>query len=80
MTDRDYSESLKSIFGMDIQSESFGFNRTLSIEVSTCEYHNKYRNDIINEANLKMDFHSNFSADSAQNAATTFEHMKKSIH
>ena len=27
-----------------------------------------------------MDFHSHFSDDSAQNAATTFEHMKRFIH
>ena len=27
-----------------------------------------------------MDFHSQFSDDSAQNAATTCEHMKKFIH
>ena len=29
---------------------------------------------------MKMDFHSHFSYDSAQNSATTFEHMKKFIH
>ena len=42
------------------QSEAFGFNHTLSIEYITCEYHNKYYNDVNNEVNLKMDFHSHY--------------------
>ena len=80
MTERDYAESLKSKFGMEIQSEAFGFNRNLSIEGSTCEYHNKQHNDEINEGNMKIDFHSKFQMTSAKNAATTFENMKKFIH
>ena len=63
----------------EIQSEAFGFNHIFSIERSTCEYHNKYHNDVRNEANVNMDFHSHFSDDSDQNAATTFEHMKQFI-
>ena len=37
MIERDYAEALKSEFDMEIQSEAFGFNQTLSIEGSTCE-------------------------------------------
>ena len=48
MTERDYAEALKAEFYMEIQSEVFGFSPNLSIEVSTCEYHNKYHNDEIN--------------------------------
>ena len=65
---------------MEIYSEAFGFNHTLSIEGSDCEYHNKYHNDERNQENVKMDFHSHFSNDSAHNSATTFEHMNKFIH
>ena len=80
MIERDYSEALEAEFDMEIQSEAFGFNITLSIEVSTCEYHNKYHNYENNEGKVKMDFHSHFSDDSAHNAATTFEHMNIFIH
>ena len=45
MTERDYSESLIAKLDMGIQSNAFGFNPTLSIEVSNCEYQNKYHND-----------------------------------
>ena len=38
------------------------------------------KNDVINEGKVKTDFHSCFSDDYAQNAGTTFEHMKKFIH
>ena len=31
MIEHDYTEALKAEFDMEIQSESFGFNRTLSI-------------------------------------------------
>ena len=65
---------------MEIQSESFLLNITLSIYVFTYEYHDKYRNNLRNEGNVNMDFHSHFPYDSSQNAATTFEHMKKFIH
>ena len=33
-----------------------------------------------NQGKVKMYFHSHFSDDSAHNAATTFENMKKFIH
>ena len=57
---RFYAEALKAEFEMEIQSESFGFNRTLSIEGKTCEYHDKYCNCLRNETNVKMDFNSYF--------------------
>ena len=60
---------------MEIQSEEFRFNLTLSIEVITCEYHDKYFNDLIYEANLKMNFLPHLSNDSAHNSATTCEHI-----
>ena len=76
----EYAEALKVEFDTEIHSEEFGFNRTFSIEGSTCEYHNKYQNDVSNQGNVKMDLHLHFSDDSAQNAATTFQHIKKFIH
>ena len=54
---------------MEIQSEAFCFNRTISIEDSTREYRNKNLNDVSNEVNVKMGFHSHFSDDPAQNVA-----------
>ena len=65
---------------MEIQSVVFGFNHTLSIESSMCEYCNKYPNDESNNGKVKMNFHSHFSDYSAHNSATTFDHMKKFIH
>ena len=49
---------------MVIHSEAFGFNHTLSIEGSTCEYHNKYHNFVSNEEKVKIYFHSHFSDES----------------
>ena len=79
MKEHDYAESLKEEFGMEINSEAFCFNQTLSIEVSTCEYQNKYQNDEINQGNMKVDFHSHFSYDSAQNADTAFDHIYDTV-
>ena len=39
---------------MDIQSELFGFNHTISVEFSTCDHHNKYLNYVSNEENLNI--------------------------
>ena len=80
MTKIDYDEALKVEFHMVIHSEGFGFNRNFSIKVSTCEYHNKDHNGVSNQGNVKMDLHLYFSDDSAQNADTRFQHMKKFIH
>ena len=52
----DYTEALKENFDMEIQPEEFGSNHTLSIEGNTCDYHDKYLNDIRNKGNTKMDF------------------------
>ena len=65
---------------MEILYESFGFKFTLFIEGSTCECHNKYNNDVINEGKVKVDFYSYFSDNSAPNVANTFKHMKKFIY
>ena len=80
MIKRDYSEALKAESEMEINSDAFGFNKSISIEGSTCEYHNKYQNYERNQGNMKMDFHSKFSDNSDQNAATTLENMKNFIH
>ena len=65
---------------MEIQSVAFFVSCIIYIEVSTCEYHDKYHNDVSHEVNVNMDFHSHFLYDSAQNAYTTFEHIKNIIH
>ena len=64
---------------MEIQSEAFVFNCTIYIEGSTCEYHDKDRNDLINDANVKMNFPSHFSYDSTKNADNTCEKIKISF-
>ena len=80
MTEHDYSGALKASFDMEIHSEAFGFNCSLSIEVSIFEYHDKYHSGVSNDGKLKMDFHSHFLDESDQNADTTCEHMKIFIH
>ena len=57
MTEPDYSEALENEFDMEVQSEAYDFNRTISIEVSTCGNHYKYLNDRSNEANVNIEFH-----------------------
>ena len=76
MTECGYVEALKENFDMGIHSQAFVFNHILSIEVITYEYHDKYCNDVSNEENLNMEFHSHFSDESAQSTATTCEHNK----
>ena len=61
MTERDYSEELKSQFDMEFKSQEFGFKFTISTEGSTCEYHYKYCNGVRNEAKANIDFQSRFS-------------------
>ena len=65
---------------MEIQSELFGFNRTISIEGSTCEYYNNDHNGESNQGKVNIDFHPHFSDESAHNADTKFYPMKKFIH
>ena len=71
MTKYNYAEELKAEYDTEIQSAAFGFNLTLSIKFSTCDYHNKDHNDVSNQGKSNMDFPT-FSDDYAQNAATTF--------
>ena len=59
-TELDYVESLKAEFDMEIHSKEFGFNRTIYIESSTCEYCDKDKNDANNEGNARIDFKSHF--------------------
>ena len=42
MKEHDCDEASKAECDMEIQSEEFGFDRTLSIEGINCEYHDKY--------------------------------------
>ena len=80
MKEHDYADAFKEKFDIEFQSEEFGFNHNIYIEGSTCDYHNKYHNDISNQGKVKYEFQSHFSDGFAQNAATTFEHTKKFIH
>ena len=48
ITELDDTEIYKAESGMEIHSEAFGFNHTLSVEGSTCEYHKKYHYDVNN--------------------------------
>ena len=64
---------------MGIHSEACVFNLTLYIEGSTYWYHDKYCNDVINKLNVKMEFHSHFLDDSAQNLSTICEVIKSSF-
>ena len=79
MIEHDYFEALKAEFDMEINSEEIGFECTIPIEGSTCEYHNKNHNDEKNQVKVKMYFHSHFSYDSYQNDANKFEHMNNLI-
>ena len=75
MTEHDYYEALKENGNMEIQLQQFGFNENISIEGSTCQYHDKYHNDVSNDGNVKIYFHSLISDHSAQNESNKFEHM-----
>ena len=57
MVELDYADALREKFYIEILSVAFVFNCNLSIEVSTCEYHDKDRNDVSSEENVSMDFH-----------------------
>ena len=60
MAELDYADALRENIYIEIMSVAFGFNCNLSIEVSTCEYHDKYRNDVSSKENGSMEFHSHF--------------------
>ena len=81
-TRRDYAERLAAAFNLEAQHEHFGNGRSLSMEGSSVETFCKAAVDAYNagvwamdEADLKMVFHSHFSDDSRQDAATTHAHM-----
>eukprot|EP00957_Ditylum_brightwellii_P097580 7431586-Ditylum_brightwellii.AAC.1 len=60
MTECDFAEGLKAESDIEIQSEAFGLNRSLSIEGFSCNYHNQSLNDNGEISPVKMDFHSPF--------------------
>ena len=81
-TRRDYAERLAAAFTLEAQHEHFGNGRSLSMEGSSVETFceaavDAWKNGVwqMNEAELKMVFHSHFSDDSRQDAATTHAHM-----
>ena len=81
-TRRDYAERLAAAFTLEIQSDHFGNGRSLSMEGSSVETFCKravdaWKNGVwqMDEADLRMVFHSHFSDDSRQDAATTHAHM-----
>ena len=81
-TRRDYAERLAAAFNLEAQHEHFGNSRSLSIEGSSVETFcaaavDAYRAGVwrMDESDLKMVFHSHFSDDSRQDAATTHAHM-----
>ena len=81
-TRRDYAERLAASFNLEAQAEHFGNGRSLSMEGSSVETFcdkavEAYRAGVwqMNEADLKMVFHSHFSDESRQDAATTHAHM-----
>ena len=81
-TRRDYAERLAAAFSLEIQCDHFGNSRNLSMEGSSVETFcraavDAYRNGVwqMSDDDLRMTFHSHFSDDSRQDAATTHAHM-----
>jgi hypothetical protein len=81
-TRRDYAERLAAAFNLEAQHEHFGNGRSLSMEGSSVETFCKAAAEAyaagvwqMDEADLRMVFHSHFSDDSRQDAATTHAHM-----
>jgi hypothetical protein len=64
---------LSATFNLEIQSEHFGNGRSLSIEGSTVETHEILGDNV--EKRTRLQFHSHFSNNSRQDAATTTAHM-----
>jgi hypothetical protein len=82
-THRDYAERLLFEFTNEIMSEHFGNSRSLSMEGSTVRFFPAQLAEIYREGmpavlqdHTAMHFHSHFSDDSMQNAATTYFHME----
>jgi hypothetical protein len=91
-TMRDYAERLSFEFNQEIISQHFGDSGDMSIEGSSnktfkAEDIESFENgllEVLGEADATMDFHSHFSDDNLQNAASThcrmrvlIEHLKK---
>jgi hypothetical protein len=81
LTRRDYAERLNAKFNLEIQSDHFGNDRDLSIEGVSVHMHELESLVSYLEAQdvstlvQRMEFHSHFSDNSKQDAATTHEHM-----
>jgi len=83
-TRRDYAERLAAAFNLEVQHEHFGNGRSLSMEGSSVETFCSAAVDAwkagvwqMDEADLKMVFHSHLSDESQQDAATTHAHMNE---
>jgi hypothetical protein len=81
-TRHDYAERLSAVFADEVQSSHFGNGRSLSIEGSKVESFDSMdlqafmRGDTpATEMVPSMEFHSHFSNDSRQDAATTAAHL-----
>mmetsp|Transcript_48111 Transcript_48111/g.102792 ORF Transcript_48111/g.102792 Transcript_48111/m.102792 type:complete len:335 (-) Transcript_48111:136-1140(-) len=81
-TRRDYVEHLSAAFNLEAQHEHFGNGRSFSMEGSSVETFctaavDAYVNGVwqMDEADLNMAFHSHFSDESRQDAATAHAHM-----
>jgi hypothetical protein len=81
-TRHDYAERLSAVFADEIQSSHFGNGRLMSIEGSSVESFDSLdleafmRGEIVARNMVSnMEFHSHFSNDSRQDAATTAAHL-----
>jgi hypothetical protein len=82
LTRQDYAERLNAKFNLEIQSDHFGNDRDLSIEGVSVHLHElmslvSYLLEANDVSRLvqRIEFHSHFSDNSKQDAATTHEHM-----
>jgi hypothetical protein len=66
-TRRDYAEAVSAVFNYEIQSQHFGNNRSLSMEGTSIEFHDKN--------GIRLEVYSHFADKSDQNAASTHAHM-----
>jgi hypothetical protein len=83
-TTRDYAERLSFEFTQEIMSQHFGDSRDMSMEGSSArtfraeaiELFQKGLLEVLGDADATMEFHSHFSDDNLQNAASTHCHMR----
>lgn len=83
---RDYAERLGSSMNNEVQHDHFGNDRDLSMEGSSVEMHAATLLELYEEGNITVDqlsthleFHSHFSDDSPQDAASTHVNMETLI-